>query len=86
MTPKRASRYPLLSFLFRSMCEGIAVGWTLLLLIIWSDIGGVGSLIHASPLGDLATVMLAAVFAITFGSVGMGVAVFMPREGDSPED
>lgn len=77
------SKYPLLKFLFRSMCDGIAVGWSLLLLVIWTDIGGIGTMIHASPMGELATAMLAAVFAITFGSVGMGIAVFTQPDDDS---
>lgn len=75
----------LLRFLFTSMCDGIAVGWSLLLMILWTDIGNVGSMVDASSVGGMAVVMLAVVFAITFGSVGMGVAIFMQR-GDGPPE
>lgn len=75
----------LIQFLFRSMCDGIAVGWALLLAILWSDLGGIGSMVRASSVGEMAVAMLAAVFAITFGSVGMGIAVFMER-GDGPPE
>lgn len=80
--PKQPS---LIRFLLTSMCEGIAVGWSLLLLILWTDISGIGSMINASSLGGMAVVMLAVVFAITFGSVGMGIAIFMER-GDGPPE
>lgn len=82
--PEREPR-SLISFLLRSMCDGIAVGWALLLAILWSDVGGVGSMIRASSIGEMAVAMLAVVFAITFGSVGMGIAVFMER-GDGPPE
>lgn len=75
----------LIRFLLVSMCEGIAVGWSLLLAILWMDIGKVGSMIDASSLGAMAVVMLAIVFAITFGSVGMGIAIFMDRGDEPPE-
>ncbi len=75
----------LIQFLLRSMCDGIAVGWALLLAILWSDLGGIGSMVRASSVGEMAVAMLAAVFAITFGSVGMGIAVFMER-GDGPPE
>lgn len=54
---------------------GIAVGWTLMLAAIRLDIQGLGRLLESSPDGGLATAILAAAFAITFGSVGIGVGV-----------
>lgn len=75
----------LIRFLLRSMCDGIAVGWALLLAILWSDVGGVGTLAQNSPLGEMAVAMLAVVFAITFGSVGMGVAIFLESDDGPPQ-
>ena len=86
MASNEKSKYPLLKFLFRSMCDGIAIGWALLLFLIWSDIGGIGTMIHTSSLGEMATAMLAVVFAITFGSVGMGVAIFTQSDDDSASE
>jgi hypothetical protein len=67
-------RQRLTRYLIRHCITGIMVGWALLLAIIWSDLGGIGSLIRGSDAGGLALTMLAGAFAITFGSAGMGIA------------
>lgn len=61
-------------YLIRHMLTGIAVGWSLLLALVWSDLGGIGSLIRGSDAGALALTMLAGAFGITFGSAAMGIA------------
>ena len=64
--------------------EGIVAGWIVLLLLVKLNIQGLGDLIHGSPDGALALVMLLAFFAITFGMVGIGwrVMVLLPDEED----
>jgi hypothetical protein len=61
-------------YLIRHLLTGVAVGWSLLLAIVWTDLGGIGSLVHGSDAGALALSMLAFAFAITFGSAAMGIA------------
>ena len=85
MAKSETTRYPLLRFLIRSLAEGVAVGWSLLLVLLWADINGFGTLVRSSPSKEIATLMLAVMFAITFGSAAMGIAVFWKREGDPDE-
>lgn len=65
----------LVRFMLRHAATGIAVGWALMLTAIWADLGGLGRLLAGSPDGGLATALLAILFAITFGAVGIGVGV-----------
>ncbi|HEU0222312.1 MAG TPA: hypothetical protein VFR34_08925 [Paracoccaceae bacterium] len=65
----------LVRFMLAHAGMGIAVGWGLLLAMLRLNVMGLGGLIERSPDGTLATAMLAAFFAITFGSVGIGIAV-----------
>ena len=75
----------LLPFLFRAMIDGIIVGWSLMLGILWFDVSNIQTMVMASEHGNLLVFTLACVFAITFGSVGMGIAVFtIPDDGDPP--
>jgi hypothetical protein len=74
-------------FLVRNALLGIAAGWSLLVLLLYTDAFGLGGLVTGSEHGRLAVVMLAIGFAITFGSAAMGTAVFLLRpdaeeEGD----
>jgi hypothetical protein len=74
----------LVRYLIRHMITGVVVGWTILLCIIWTDMAGVGSLIHGSESGPLALTMLAFAFAITFGSAGMGIAANRLHRAEQP--
>ncbi len=67
-----AMRFVLLRFLAGHLVVGVTVGWTLLGLLLALDIGGLWTLISASPEAPVALVMLAIFFAITFGSLAMG--------------
>jgi peptidoglycan biosynthesis protein MviN/MurJ (putative lipid II flippase) len=73
----------LLRFLARHCLTGIIASWALLLGLIWTDVGGLGGLLHSAALGWLGLLMLAAAFGLTGGAVGMGVAVMsLARKGD----
>lgn len=65
----------LVRFMLTHAATGVAIGWALLLVAIRVDLGGLGSLLSSSPDGPLATILLLAVFAITFGAAAIGVAV-----------
>jgi hypothetical protein len=76
--PPRSDRFfdqALVRFLLRHCLDGVVAGWALLIGLLWTDVGRVRTLIYASEVGWLALIMLAVAFAITFGSVGMGIAV-----------
>ena len=75
-------------FLLRKCLDGVMAGWALMLGLMWTDVGGVGSLIRSSDYGLLALGMLAFAFAITFGSAAMGIAVngLARRDGDDAPD
>lgn len=62
-------------FLLRHCATGIAAGWSLMLGLVWTDVGMIGTLMDRSDVGWLSYLMLAAAFGITGGSVGMGVAI-----------
>lgn len=70
----------LVRFVAISAGDGIAGGWTLLLLLVELDIQGLGTLVKTQPDGALAMAMLAGVFAITFSMVGIAwrVMVILP--------
>jgi hypothetical protein len=65
----------LLRFLARHCATGVVAGLSLMLGLIWTDVGRIGSLMDNSEIGWIAMLMLSAGFAGTGGAVGMGVAV-----------
>lgn len=75
----------LVRFLLVNCAIGIAGGWTFLAVLIATNTAGLGSLIWASSSPALPIVMLAAGFAITFGSAAMGAAIMAMRPGDDEE-
>lgn len=72
----------LVRFLLVNCAIGIAGGWTLLALLIATDTAGLGTLILNSSSPAIPIAMLAAGFAITFGSAAMGAAVMAMRPND----
>ncbi len=78
-------KHMLLRFLLRHMLIGIGIGWSLAGLLLVVDYQGLWGLISRSPDGVVAMVLLLAGFAITFGSVGMGLAIFS-LDYDEPEN
>lgn len=71
----------LLRFLARHALIGIAIGWSILAALLWFDVARLCELWLASE-HRLATLLLAmGGFAVTFGSLSMGTAIFLlPRE------
>lgn len=69
--------YRLTKFVLGHCALGAAIGVGFVALLLWFDIGNLGSLIFASDVPWLATSVLAAFFAITFGSVQVGIAVML---------
>jgi hypothetical protein len=74
----------LLPFLFRALVDGIIVGWSLMLGVLYFDVSNIQTMIMGSEDGNLLVFILACVFAITFGSVGMGIAIFTIPNDDEP--
>lgn len=65
----------MIRMLARRCLTGIIASWVLLLGLVWSDVGQIGTLMDASDVGWIGYLMLAAAFAGTGGAIGMGVAV-----------
>lgn len=65
----------LLRFLAGHLLVGIAVGWTLLGLLLWTNAMGLADLLWASNDWPLLLGLLLFGFAITFGSLAMGTGV-----------
>lgn len=71
----------LLRFLARHALVGILVGWTFLGALLWFDVGRLAELWLASEHRLLPLLLAMAGFAVTFGSLAMGTAIFLlPRE------
>ena len=64
-------------FLARHCLVGIATGWTLLGALLWFDVARMGELLLHSEDRVLTLVLAAAGFAVTFGSLAMGTAIFL---------
>lgn len=65
-----------------SAADGVAAGWTFLLILLWTDIGRLGALVHGSGDGVIALAVLLVPFGITFSLIGIGwrVMVLLPRD------
>ncbi|HHK73939.1 MAG TPA: hypothetical protein ENJ57_02100 [Rhizobiales bacterium] len=66
----------LLRFLGFHMLVGIFLGWCFAGFLFYTDYAGIWTLITHSSIGGIAAGLLLMGFAITFGSVGMGLAIF----------
>lgn len=71
----------LVRFLLVSFADGVALGWTLGLLLIVFDIGAIGSLLQTTDSVGL-TVLFFLHGGMLFGALAMGVAVM---NQDGPE-
>ena len=79
----------LVRFVLRNAAIGIAVGWLLLGMLLWSDIGGLYSLMAHSRFGHVALFLLMGGFAITFGAAAVSSAVLLGHEfgeDDTPDN
>lgn len=64
----------LIRFMLTHIANGMAIGCTGLLAVIWFDVFGFGTVLAKDSSG-LATAVLFFQTALTFGAVSMGVAV-----------
>jgi hypothetical protein len=69
-------------FMVRHALTGVMAGWTVLLLLLNFDIGGLGALIDRSASPDGWTAAMALLFGSSFGMIGIvwGVLVLLPDE------
>ena len=68
-------RAPHIRFLLAHALGGVAVGLGAAGLLVWLDVGRLGTLAAASPEGAIAVALLAFGFAVTFGSAAIGAAI-----------
>lgn len=74
----------IVGFLIKHLLAGSAGGVLLACLVLWYDVAGLASMIFASPVNLVALWMLFFGLFVTFGSVGMAVAVMgLGEERDS---
>ena len=76
----------LIRFLLVNCAIGIAGGWTLLAALLATNTGGIRTLIANEASPAVPIILLAAGFAVTFGSAAMGAAVMSMRPGDDSDD
>jgi len=69
------TKHELLRFLAGHLLVGIAAGWMVLAAMLWLDVGGLATLLWASPDWPVLLALLLFGFAITFGSLAMGTGV-----------
>lgn len=90
--PHHASGMPhLLWFLGLNMGIGLAMGVAFAALLLIFNIAGLRDLIETTAEPVLATFLLYAMCALTFGSLAMGIAVMTlpfdgPEDGQEPRD
>ncbi|MEL6267185.1 MAG: hypothetical protein AAFR52_16315 [Pseudomonadota bacterium] len=62
--------------------DGIAAGWTVLLIAVEMDVNGIGTLLKTGDGGALGFLVLALLSAVTFGMLGIAwrVMVILPDE------
>lgn len=80
------SRQKLFAFLLRHMAIGIGFGWGILTIFIFLDVGSLRTLAQINHLEGLVYPLLYIFFAITFGSVGMGIGVMGLNDDDDDND
>ncbi|MGO9544647.1 MAG: hypothetical protein ACLPPF_07620 [Rhodomicrobium sp.] len=76
----------LVRFLLVNCAIGVIAGWVLLAAILATDTAHLRTLIWNSSSPEEPILLLAAGFAITFGSAAMGAAVMMLRPGDGDDE
>jgi hypothetical protein len=80
---KRSGSMPhLVKFLALHAVIGFAIGLAAVVLIVYEDIGRIGTLIETSSQRWLALGLLSFVFGLTFASVQMGFAIMLMPSDD----
>ena len=79
---RRRDPWWLFKYVVVSALDGVAFGWMLLLIVLWRDIGGLGSLVHGSNDGAVALYALLIAFGTAFAFVGIAwrVMVLLPEQ------
>lgn len=72
-----APDHRLLRFLARNCLIGIAAGWGILATLLYLDVARLGQLLLGSDQWFLTLLLAAAGFAVTFGGLAMGTAIFL---------
>ncbi len=62
--PTRGDPWWLVKYVMLAAAEGVAAGWTFLLILLHLDTGGLGTLVHGAASGPLALVILALSFGV----------------------
>ncbi len=76
----------LVRFILRNIALGIGVGWALLSALLWSDMGGIRTLISHSANGFIPLYLLFGGFAVTFGPAAVASAVLLGHEFRDDDD
>lgn len=69
----------LIRFMLSRFADGVALGWSCGLMVLWFDIGNVGSLLAGMDSAVLTALFFATV-GLMFGTLAMSVAVMNLRE------
>jgi hypothetical protein len=69
-------------FLARHALIGFAIGLAAVVLIVWQDVGRIGTLLATSGQRWLALGLLGFSFGLTFASVQMGFAIMLLADGE----
>lgn len=72
----------LIRFLLSEFANGVVIGLTFGLVLIWSDVGGLGRLLSDSPSSGMMTALFFGQAAMLFGTLGMSVSVMTLSDDD----
>jgi hypothetical protein len=81
MLRKRSAMPTLIQFLLTEFANGVVVGLTFALALLWCDVGSLGALLRDSPSSAALTALFFGQAALLFGTLGMSVAVMtLPKK------
>lgn len=80
------SRKKMFRMLLRNLIFGIFVGWLVLSIFIFTDVASLRTLIKVNHSEFVVYPLLFLFFAITFGSVGMGIGIMGSNKDDDDDD
>ena len=75
---------PLFKVLLRGLLQGVAIGWGVLAILLTGNFFGLGERVLHSSDKYLALFLMAFSYFLTFGSVGMGIAIMSISDDDEP--